>query len=72
MAELRKRGLTTAVIYSGPFLKLGKAQARTFGVPELPLLEITHPLGGISIDDVRGRSEQAAPQFAKLVKENLK
>ena len=72
MAELRKRGLITAVIYSGPFLKLGKAQARTFGVPELPLLEITHPLGGISIDDVKARSEQAAPQFAKLVKENLK
>jgi hypothetical protein len=72
MAELRKRGLVTAVIYSGPFLKLGKAQARTFGVPELPLLEITHPLGGISIDDVRTRSEQAAPQFAALIKENLK
>ncbi|MEI7681876.1 MAG: hypothetical protein WCK07_20930 [Betaproteobacteria bacterium] len=72
MAELRKRGLVTAVIYSGPFLKLGKAQARTFGVPELPLLEITHPLGGISIDDVRARSEQAAPQFAALIKENLK
>ena len=72
MAELRKRGLITAVIYSGPFLKLGKAQARTFGVPDLPLLEITHPLGGISIDDVRARGEQAAPQFAKLVQENLK
>ena len=72
MAELRKRGLVTAVIYSGPFLKLGKAQARTFGVPELPLLEITHPLGGISIDEVRARSEQASPQFAALIKENLK
>ena len=72
MAELRKRGLVTAVIYSGPFLKLGKAQARTFGVPELPLLEITHPLGGISLADVKARSEQAAPQFAKLVKEKLK
>ena len=72
MAELRKRGLVTAVIYSGPFLKLGKAQARTVGVPELPLLEITHPLGGISIDEVRARSEQAAPQFATLIKENLK
>jgi hypothetical protein len=71
MAELRKRGLITAVIYSGPFLKLGKAQARTFGVPELPLLEITHPLGGISINDVRARSEQAAPQFAKLIKDTL-
>ena len=71
MAELRKRGLVTAVIYSGPFLKLGKAQARTFGVPELPLLEITHPLGGISLEEVMARAEQAAPQFVELVKKNL-
>jgi len=71
MAELRKRGLVTAVIYSGPFLKLGKAQARTFGVPDLPLLEITHPLGGISLDDVKARAGQAAPQFVELVHQNL-
>ena len=72
MAELRKRGLITAVIYSGPFFKLGKAQARTFGVPELPLLEITHPLGGITLDEVRARAGQAAPQFADLVRKHLK
>lgn len=72
MAELRKRGLITAVIYSGPFFKLGKAQARTFGVPELPLLEITHPLGGISLGEVRTRAGQAAPQFADLVRKHLK
>ena len=71
MAELRKRGLITAVIYSGPVLKLGKAQARTFGVPDLPLLEITHPLGGISLDEVKARAGQAAPQFVELVKRNL-
>ena len=71
MAELRKRGLVTAVIYSGPFFKLGKAQARTFGVPDLPLLEITHPLGGISLDDVKARAGQAAPQFVALVNQNL-
>ena len=52
MCELRKRGLVTAVVYSGPFEKLGRNQARTFGVPELPLVEITHPLGGISLDEV--------------------
>ena len=72
MAELRKRGLVTAVIYSGPFLKLGKAQARTFGVAELPLLEITHPLGGIPLDDVKARAEQAAPQFAELIRKSMK
>ncbi len=68
MCELRKRGLVTAVIYSGPFEKLGRNQARTFGVPELPLVEITHPLGGISLVDVKARAGEAAPQFASLVK----
>ncbi len=70
MCELRKRGLVTAVVYSGPFEKLGRNQARTFGVPELPLVEITHPLGGISLDEVRSRAGEAAPQFADLVRKH--
>ncbi len=70
MANLQKRGLKTAVICSGPFLKLGQAQARVFGVPDLPLLVIPHPLGGISIDQVKARAEHALPLFAKVLKEN--
>lgn len=69
MANLRKRGLTTAVIVSDPFLKLGQAQARVFGVPDLPLLQIPHPLGGLAIDQVKARAEHALPQFVKLLKE---
>ncbi|MDP1536258.1 MAG: hypothetical protein Q8L95_03650 [Burkholderiales bacterium] len=70
MANLRKRGLTTAVICSGPFLKLGQTQARVFGVPDLPLLLIPHPLGGLAIDQVKARAEHALPQFVKLLKEH--
>ena len=69
MATLRKRGLTTAVIVSGPFLKLGQSQARVFGVPDLPLIEIPHPLGGLAIDQVKARADHAIPQFAKLLTE---
>jgi hypothetical protein len=69
MATLRKRGLTTAVIVSGPFLKLGQSQARVFGVPDLPLIEIPHPLGGLAIEQVKARADHAIPQFAKLLKE---
>lgn len=72
MAELRKRGLVTAVIYSGPFRKLGETQARIFGVPELPLIEITHPLGGVSIDEVRERAEMAVPLFIDLIRKHQK
>ena len=72
MAQLRKRGLATAVIYSGPFRKLGETQARIFGVPELPLIEIPHPLGGVSIDEVRERAEVAVPVFVDLIRKHQK
>ena len=55
MAELRKRGLITAVVCSTVFLKLGQTQAKIFGVPDLPLLVIPHPLGGLDLDSVKGR-----------------
>ena len=72
MAELRKRGLLTAVVCSDPFLRLGEAQARTFGVPDLPLLRIPHPLGGIDLEQVKGRAEAALPKLLELVKEHAK
>jgi len=71
MCELRKRGLVTAVICSEPFLKLGKTQARVFGVPDLPLLLIPHPLGGLDLDGVKGRAQHAIPQVVGLIKKDL-
>ena len=53
MAQLRKRGLSTAVICSTPFERLGQTQAKVFGVPDLPLVMIDHPLGGVDMDGVR-------------------
>jgi hypothetical protein len=68
MAELRKRGLSTAVICSTPFEKLGRAQARVFGVPDLPLVMIRHPLGGLELDDVRARAQEAVPAIVDLLR----
>ena len=72
MAELRKRGLVAAVICSDPFLKLGKTQARVFGVPDLPLVMIPHPLGGLSLDEVKGRADAAIPQVVNLIQAQAK
>jgi hypothetical protein len=72
MAELRRRGLVTAVICSDPFFRLGQTQARTFGVPDLPLLMIRHPLGGIGLDDVKARAEQVIPRFVEIIREHSK
>jgi len=68
MAQLTKRGLLAAVVCSDSFMKLGKAQAKVFGVPDLPLLEIKHPLGGLNIDQVRERAAVAMPQLLRFIK----
>jgi hypothetical protein len=70
MAELRKRGLVTAVVCSTAFQKLGETQAKIFGVPDLPLLLIQHPLGGLDLESVKGRAEVASPQLVKLIKDH--
>jgi hypothetical protein len=68
MAELQKRGLVTAVVCSNAFLKLGQTQAKIFGVPDLPMLVIPHPLGGIDLESVKARAAVATPQFVELIK----
>ena len=72
MAELGKRGVITAVVCTGPFMKLGQTQARTFGVPDLPLVEIPHPLGGISLERVEERAQAAVSQLVRLIEGHLK
>jgi hypothetical protein len=72
MSELRKRGLVTAVIVSDPFIKLGTTQSKVFGTPELPLVKIQHPLGGLSLEQVEGRALVAVEQVVRLIKEHVK
>ena len=69
MAELRRRGPTTAVVCSDAFVRLAQNQARVFGVADLPLIVIPHPLGGIAMPEVRSRAERALPQLADLLRE---
>ena len=72
MAELRKRGLVTAVVCSTAFQKLGQTQAKIFGVPDLPLLIIPHPLGGLDLASVKSRAEVATPQLVRLIEEHAR
>ncbi len=68
MAELHKRGVATAVICSDPFRALGKTQAKVLGAPDMPLIMIPHPLGGILMEQVAGRAEIASPQIIEIIK----
>ncbi len=68
MAELRRRGPMTALICSDAFLNLARTQARVFGVPDMPLIVIPHPLGGIAMAEVKSRAGRALPQLLDLIR----
>lgn len=70
MSELRKRGLATTVVCTDPFIRLGKTQAMVLGTPDLPLVIIPHPLGGLVLDQVEARARVAIPQVVKLIQEH--
>ncbi len=69
MAELRKRGVNTAVICSDTFRNLAATQARVLGVPDLPLVVIRHPLGGLVIEEVMQRADVAVRQLRDVIAE---
>jgi len=70
MIEIRRRGIPSAVICSEPFLRLGRTQSKVLGVPDLPLIVIKHPLGGLALDDVKARADSALSQFLGILREH--
>jgi hypothetical protein len=72
MIEVRRLGVPSAVICSEPFVQLGRTQSRVLGVPDLPLVIIKHPLGGLALDDVKARADAALPQILELLRERAR
>ena len=70
MAELHHRGVIAVLICSDQFLPMAQAQRIAARVPELPLVVIQHPLGGIGPDEVEQRIAQAWPQLCAIVREH--
>jgi hypothetical protein len=69
MAAVTRGGAMAAIVCSGPFMKLARNQARVFGVPDLALIVVPHPVGGIAFAEVEARAQQALPQLADILRE---
>lgn len=68
MTRIRQIGKSAIVVCSQAFAVLAKGQARVNGVPDLPLVIVTHPLGGMARSVVDQRVEQAVPQVLAHLK----
>ena len=69
MIEVRRLGVPSAVICSEPFVQLGRTQSKVLGVPDLPLIIIKHPLGGLALDDVKARADSVLAQLLDVLRE---
>lgn len=53
-------GIPSMTVISKPFLALAQMQARSVGVPDLPLIVLPKSFGNVSLEDVAAEVDQAA------------
>jgi hypothetical protein len=56
-----------AVVCTDVFAPLGKVEAEQLGMPELPLLIIRHPLGGLPAAEVERRVDETLARLAAAI-----
>lgn len=61
--DLEKKGTPVATINSDEFVKLGQSEAQSLGMPGLPLVTVTHPMGDLEEPEVLARAESAIEEI---------
>lgn len=59
--QLETRGLFTTMVCSDAFEPLAAIQLSSLGCPDLNLMTVSHPIGGVSTDVASAKAEQAWP-----------
>jgi len=68
MVELEKAGVPTVLLCTTPFLAIAKAMGSGAGRVGLRVVEIEHPLGAISLDEVARRAEGAVDRVEQVLR----
>ena len=63
---LERRGKPAIVLVTTAFLALARKEATAYGMPELRIVEIPHPLGGASAVEVGRYAQQAVAGIEQL------
>ena len=51
------RGIPAVVLGTDAFVSLGHTASAALGLPHLPVVTVSHPIGGVAADDVRKRAD---------------
>ena len=65
---MEKNGIPALIVTTTSFNGLAKMEATAFGMPDVQICIVPHPLGaGLPEDQVRIKAENAIDQFVKLI-----
>lgn len=66
--DLEKHGVASLIVTTTSFNGLAKMEATAFGLPDVQILAVPHPLGaGLPMDKVRLKAENAVDALVKLM-----
>lgn len=65
--DLEKKGTPVATINSDEFVKLGQSEAQSLGMPGLPLVTVSHPMGDLEELVVQERAENAIEEIVDVL-----
>jgi len=63
---VEKQGKPTVTIVSNEFVGLAQSTYRGYGVGDMPLVKIPHPVGGISAEALRAKVDAIFPEILKM------
>ncbi len=64
---LEKRGVATVTLTTNEFESLARLQARAMGFPDLRIITIQHPLGGITPAEAEAKAVGTIDQVVRLI-----
>ena len=59
--------MPTAVICTESFISSANAMAELGGIPGFPYVVLPHPLGSLTLEELRDRAAQAAPGVLSIL-----
>jgi len=65
--ELQKRGVPTVTVVTEKFVSLARASAKSYGMPDLPLLIVPHPFETLSREQLEQIADDRLAECVALV-----
>jgi hypothetical protein len=64
---LERQGVVTATVVTSMFLEAGGQHAKNYGMPEIPLIGIEHPIANVGPEVLRKKTEAIFPEVLEAL-----